>query len=866
LIGLENDRKYGTFVPGEQFYNVDTPAWHNVRDENKFIESALQGGIPTNWELLDGTKAQEMQFGNQYSGPGTKIWKQTKANLAPSYNAAGVELTDEIIKTHIAQKKHEEYVNGAIDANLNEYLWKADNDNRSQALYSVASIVTRDIKLNEAMALQGLNEAAIVNYNKPSADLAIVDMFEETYNNPRGAFSIQGLDAKDIVTLRNGKQVSTKDFNNYVAAKGRRNDQMQSMLKRRSRTWELQDEVGDVDANVKLLEKDYNTWNYSLATLGLGFTDIGTGLLYLGGKALKYASPVIGTSYWMGQAANAFTDEGNFLTDFWDEWDKEWADQYDDYSLWKEGIKSQYGREVSFHRDKFGRGGAFSPGNFGRFVAQETSKQIPILATMMASGGTAAPWVIGAYSAGQHWADADRTEYITGKVENEFIQGMKSIGYGAAEGIFERLTTVPILRRGGKLVQQMGEPSMLNYRNSMKQYFKENTLFLASSPISEAGAEFGTQITQNAIDGRPIMENVDHAAFVGGMFGHAMSVTPFMSGLVARQFSDYNSFSEFKNRQQEINELEQELVYETNQFAIPQDLGKLKMKQKVIDDLKVEQKAFVEEKFSAIQNTMNNDAYNKFETALAEQADISEVVNDMLSKDNANSNNKLLNVYKKRFDNLQFKRDVWRSAENFSNKFTLLETTNKERYDQTIKKAKAQLSKDNVGDIRDDQVLPLAEEIYVGELIDENFEAVSKNKSNKNKRYLKFDTNGEALTYIEDVLATSKEKINARKDLTDEQKVTRIVDLERQIRDVKDNVNKKENKGAVTSLLEGRLSGWNMTFDADGILTTDPAAIKRSEVLGFRENAIRNNETQIFTHEAGHDTFGELLGYDSMAF
>ena len=355
----ENQGDYGTFVPAGNLYNVDTPAWHKVRDENRFINSALQGGIPTNWELLDGTKAEEMQYGNQYSGPGTKIWKQTKASLAPSYNAAGVELTDEIIKTHIAQKKHEEYVNGAIDANLNEYLWKADNDNRSQALYSVASIVTRDIKLNEAMALQGLNEAAIVNYNKPSADLAIVDMFEETYNDPQGAFSIQGLDDKDIVTLRNGKQVSTKDFNNYVAAKGRRNDQMQSMLKRRSRTWELQDEVGDVEANVKLLEKDYNTWNYSLATLGLGFTDIGTGLLYLGGKAMKYASPVIGTSYWMGQATNAFTDEGNFLTDFWDEWDKEWADQYDDYSLWKEGIKSQYGREVSFHRDKFGRGGAF---------------------------------------------------------------------------------------------------------------------------------------------------------------------------------------------------------------------------------------------------------------------------------------------------------------------------------------------------------------------------------------------------------------------------------------------------------------------------------------------------------------------------
>jgi len=809
----------------------------------------------------------DIDFGNKYMAfsKGSKAWDNTVKALAPAYNAAGVDLDDETIKTHIAQKEHNKYVNGALDANLNEYLWKSDNDNKTQALFSVAAIVTKDVKLNQAMALQGLNEAAIDNYNKPTPDLAIVDMFEETYNDPSGSFNIEGLSEDNIVTLRNGKQVSKKDFNGYVAAKSRRNNQMTAMLDRRSKAWELQDEVGDIDANIKLLEKNYNAWSSSLATLGLGFSDIGTGLLYLGGKAAKYTPVGAGATFWLGQAANAFTEDGNFLTDFWDEWDKEWADQYDDYSFWKEGIKSQYGKEVGFHRDRFGRGGAFSPGNFGRFVAQETSKQIPILATMIASGGTAAPWVIGAYSAGQHWADADRKEYVTGKVENEFIQGMQSIGYGAAEGIFERLTTVPILRRGGKLVQGLGEPSMLSYRNAMKQYFKENGAFLVSSPIAESAAEFGTQITQNAIDGRPIMENVDHAAFVGGMFGHAMSITPFMSGLAARQFSDYNSFSEYKNRQQEINELEQELVYETQRFAIPQDIASIKMKQKVIDDLKVEQKAFVEEKFAAIQNTMTNSAYNNFEEALNEQADISEVVNDMLSVDNTNTNNKLLQVYKDRFDNLQYKRDVWRSAANFSNQFTLLETSNKERYDRTVKQAKAQLAKDNVGNVRDDQVLPLAEEIYVGELIDENFESVAKNKS-KGKRYLKFDTNGEALTYIEDVLATSKEKINAKKDLTDEQKKSRIVNLERQIRDVKDNVNKKETKGAITSLLEGRLSGWNMTFDADGILTTDPAAIKRSEVLGFRENAIRNNETQIFTHEAGHDIFGELLGYDSKEF
>ena len=60
---------------------------------------------------------------------------------------------------------------------------------------------------------------------------------------------------------------------------------------------------------------------------------------------------------------------------------------------------------------------------------------------------------------------------------------------------------------------------MLDYKNSMKQYFKENALFVASSPVSEASAEFMTSLAQNAIDGRPLLENADHAAFVGGMFG-----------------------------------------------------------------------------------------------------------------------------------------------------------------------------------------------------------------------------------------------------------------------------------------------------------------------------------------------------------
>ena len=115
-----------------------------------------------------------------------------------------------------------------------------------------------------------------------------------------------------------------------------------------------------------------------------------------------------------GEGLQMFTGEENEFTKFWDEWDEAFASEYDDYSYWKEGVKAQYGREVQFHADGFGRGGAFQPGNFGRFVAQEVAKQIPIITTLALTGGTAGTVLIGAYSAGQHWADADRKEYLTG--------------------------------------------------------------------------------------------------------------------------------------------------------------------------------------------------------------------------------------------------------------------------------------------------------------------------------------------------------------------------------------------------------------------------------------------------------------------
>ena len=785
---------------------------------------------------------------------GSPEWKAAQASLMPFYEDGNVP--DEVVYNQVAQSRYQNFVQPIIKKNMDTYLWETgDNDNVAQTLARYYNITMKDKNLTESMALMALNETDLTSYSNPQSIVnTSLDNFESVYNDPTKNFDVNL--NQPYIKLRNGKLINTSDYNNYVSSYSTKKEQLNVMLQRRKIAWDLQDKAGNLESNLRLLGREYDTWSANLDALGFAIKDIGVGLMYGLGKVVKYAP--LNLSYYAGAATELMDGRENARTRMWDRYDDWMADAYDDYTKRKAKVMSKYGEEVKFHANKYGQGGAFSNAtSFGRFVSMEASKQIPILATIVATGGTAAPWVIGAYSAGQHWADGDLREYHSGKAENEFMQAVSSIGFGAAEGVFEALTTVPILTRGKSLLTRSGGKSMLNYKNGMKQYFKDNSLHVLTSPVSEAVAEGLTGVTQNLIDGRPIMENVDHAMFVGGMFGFGMSASPFLGGAIARQFTDYNAFAEFKKQDDKIAELQVNLNTQKANKSISEESANVMQDQ--INNLKKDQYDFVAKRFNAVNNTMDDGALDNFIENTRAQANISEAANEML---NDGVNNDYLEPLKKQFDALQFNNDLYRSNSEFSNKFTMLETTDKKRYNRLVQEAKDKLSKENNGKVRDDQVLPEAQRLYKGELIDENFKSVSSARKQKNKKYLKFDTNGEAITYIDDVLETSKEIIQNDNTLTDEQKKAEIDQLEKEVRGFKDGM----NGSAIDKLAGGSLSGWNMMFDKRGVLTTDGDATVRNEILGFRENAIANNETEIFTHEASHATFGDLLGYDSQAF
>ena len=186
-------------------------------------------------------------------------------------------------------------------------------------------------------------------------------------------------------------------------------------------------------------------------------------------------------------------------------------------------IRQSYVRDVSFE-DAFN-----DVGNFSKFMTQEVSTQLQILLGIVATGGGAGSSAfIGASSAGNKMAQM-QSEIARGDAEySDANIWLSSIAYGGAEMLFESVTTLPILKRAKvNLASQFGEDVI---DNGVLTYFKTKTPgFLAESLLESAG-ETGTTITQNAVDGKPLLENVNHSAFSGFAMGTVLSGAPYLRG------------------------------------------------------------------------------------------------------------------------------------------------------------------------------------------------------------------------------------------------------------------------------------------------------------------------------------------------
>ena len=579
-----------------------------------------------------------------------------------------------------------------------------------------------------------------------------------------------------------------------------------------------------------LLGKDYDLLKKNLARIGLGFGDLGLGGL----RVLSAVSNVVPF-----QAAWA-QERGEMLDNLSLKWDN-----------YKRGKMNSYSPDIKF-------ADAFKDGNFGAFVAQEISTQIPIFTTMIGGGGiagfatkrllgasaatrtvslfrrktpllpiaeaTGAGGTIAITSGGQQYNTMTAQEMRDPFLEfSEAEKFLVSAGYGASEGVFGTAPSYLLLRNTANLFLRSGKSAA--FKLNMKQYIAQNIAFpMVAEPLSEGL----TTVTQNMLLGRPVMENVDHAMFSGLMFSVMMNASPAIAGRLMQDFSSITKMKEFNKINSEMNGIDKALNRKNSKFK--KGTAEYDSLINTYNQLQMDRDAIVNDLYNNITTKVSKRSFQQFMENTSAQSDIraraEKIVKEggmFLSAEDTNA----LNALQKEFDQYQFARDLFRSQENFGNEFANLKGKDSSLYDMYIKKAKQKLKADGINDPSSVKTFQEASSIYFAD----QFELYTKNvKKNDLVNMQVFETNQELLNYLDSDPARKAELDKKEKRwVVEDGKLVYKTDTRR------------------NAILKGDINGINTTING-----------KKFELIS-KENSLNNERAGTGYHEFSHSVLFEAL-------
>jgi hypothetical protein len=597
-----------------------------------------------------------------------------------------------------------------------------------------------------------------------------------------------------VVELSDGTSMNR---NEYLIRNSLRENYLASDLLFNKYQKEQQEVIGDIKdikASSLAASKNYNELEKYATNVGMGAVDIGAGMFFLGGNILT-----------LGQSDGL-------------------AELGADYSMYSRRIRDSYVRDVSFED-------AFSSGsNFGKFLGQEVSNQLPILVAMMASGGSAGV-VIGASSAGSKMIDM-QAEVAMGNAD--YGKGeiwLKSIGYGVAEGGFAQLTTVQSLRRAKKNWILDGKEQVVN--NSMKEYFKKRGSSLIYEPLSESLGEIATVGTQNLIDGNNFTQGMDHAGFSGAGFGLLFAAVPFMKGTYNASRSTYGERKQARDLMVQINKDGKELdgllsdytVFDKSNRRIPaknnsaQDNSqRAKFLEKRIKDNTDKLNKAVEARENLLNEHMTEDGAKNVIAIEKEMADLQaqalEIENNpTLSKAEKAKEIQELQAKFKYLVEVKESAINARTMKNNGVEFTALKGSDPEKYDEYQDQAASQLFAESNGkDPSKEATNRRAYDLYFADKARAENSKQGRKNSSVFKDFKSFETVDEAIADLDN------------QDLSPDQKKT-----------ITDGL-KRGNDGYANPVTK--------------------------QTVAVVENQVKNQRAYTKTHEVGHQAFWELLGQD----
>ena len=562
-----------------------------------------------------------------------------------------------------------------------------------------------------------------------------INSFQEKVYNTDHKFNIEGLADNELIQLKDGRLMPADDYLKFIDNVEVFEATNQAIKEKLPYLQTAGAEIDDLAVAADLLGRDYDMARKFIARAGTGFGSLAVGTATQLGRVQAYLS--------LDKGDPKSQAEFDKKMDGLDKLDIKWQN----YST---GVMNKYAPDIKFKN-------AFKDANFGRFLAQEISTQLPIITSMIATGATAS--ALGAKLAGQTAASATQigiasageqygrmtyedslTDYKLYSDEEKFLI---SSGYGAAEGFFGVAPSYYLL---GRTFNALGASGRRVAQDGMMRYFGN---YIAAPPLIESGSEALTSVVQNGLLGRPVFENVDHAAFSGAMFGALMNTAPAVAGAFMRKFGDIKKFEEFRLNNDKINTIDKELAKLNKEDPVYKTLQKqrdeyFKANENILTKIagninqKVSKFAFNQYmKITSLQETLRSDAQAVQDSDLSNSEKI-----DALEKLQAE------------FDLYQNVRDLFRNENDYGNEFHLLKANDPTAYEKFF----AQAYSENAN-FSENDAFKRASELYYIEKYDNAIKAAQTIGGALNFNVQSFDTSKQVLQYVKDNDITIPEKM-----------------------------------------------------------------------------------------------------------
>jgi len=765
------------------------------------VEEKFESG-----ELFTQETKKIFSFGNDFKDAGTyediafeKELKRAQKQLSEDGSKPTKDQVQALAKSFLIEEIKAEKLTSVM--NYNDFVQRNDmlNVNKKEGVQEQYNLAARelDIDFRKDMALYDLKREDL----ESGADMARYKEINSQFSDANFEYELQ--EGESYAELENGKKVPEKIIKEYQALQPGVTAKISSINELSESIQEQAAGYSDNVAAIDISRRNYNAWEEFLVETSMGAFEIGLNV--------KTGIPLLITGE--NAATKRLIQKSHAIKGKLQE------------------TRDSYSKDVEFE-DAFS-----SIGNFGEFAAQEVSNQIPIFAAL------AIPYVgtsiIGVSAFGDHYVNLNmERDSPGGRQKSNADIWWSSVGFGASELVFERLTTIPLLRAARKGFANTPGAKQLLFRTT-KEYFKKNTGKFVYGALSEPIGEGMTQLTQNWIDGKPMTQGLGHAMFSGLMFGTTLSAAPFIKGAYLNKYNDHASKAEVRKRVNKMKKLGL-----TNQ-EIDSKIAELKEygmdgREKAIKDLNKDKKS--NEKIIAQLYDQNVAEMKELETEVQGlSSDVTKIYFNLEQQQEALKleaqeidNNKTLTKKQKRdqlkavqarFDATGRQMEAFKDKKAFGDEWTAFKGIegNADRVTELNKKAKSELFNEGKKDPTAIQINDKAKFLYNVDKINADHKANSK----------------AGLTDVVNV-QTEEDAIEYVEGLT--------------------NITEANRKKAIKNIKDGS-HGANIPTtdkDADGNTVLIPMQVV--------ETMAADDRLETRTHEVGHSEFIKAISSDPKAF